>query len=215
MTTELRCGDERRAPIDTAECIKGWRNIHALAVMEGRLMAIAAAKRVLGYCTKCETTQVAFIAFEFVRSGYSNRLAMNASCKEIAESVEQLALQIDECEWIWAVDYESGAWQIEHEHDDAPLTGIMTFEGVEYQLVPHRSNSVDACVYVQAEVSGNGRFEIVELSTGMQVAILPTVNIAKHIASYAVSIHGGYGDVLIKETPEKATHHSISSWFLN
>lgn len=211
MTTELRAGDERRAPTNT-ECIRGWRHIHALAVMEGHLLAIAAAKRVRGHSTPCEITQVAFTGIEFVRSGYSNRLAMNASCKEIAESVEQLALQIDEDEWIWAVDYESGAWHIEYE--DAPLTGSINFEGVEYQLVPHRSNSVDARVYVQAVVSGNAHFEIMELSTGRQVAILPTMNIARHIASYAVSIQGGYGDVLIKETSENPTHPDISSWFL-
>lgn len=213
MTTELRAGGERLAPTNT-ECIKGWRHTHALAVMEGHLLAIAAAKRVRGHSTPCEITQVAFTGIEFVRSGYSNKLAMNASCKEIAESVEQLALQIDECEWIWAVDYESGAWHLEHEHDDAPLTGSMTFEGGEYQLVPHRSNSVDACVYVQSGVSGNGRFEIMELSTGRQVAILSTMNVARHIASYAVSIQGGYGDVLIKETSENLTHPDISSWFL-
>lgn len=141
MTDELRYGDKRGASADNTECMKGWRNLHALAVMEGRLMVISAAKRVRGHSTKLEITKVALIGIEFVRSGYSNKLAMNASCREIAESVEQFALQIDECEWIWAVDYESGAWHIEHEDDDAPLTGSINFEEVEYQLVPHRSNS--------------------------------------------------------------------------
>lgn len=189
--------------------------MYALAVMEGHLLAIAAAKRVRGHSTPCEITQVAFTGIEFVRAGYSNRLGMNARCKEIAENVEQLALQIDEGEWVWAVDYESDAWYMEHEDDDTPLTGSINVEGVEYQRVPHRSNSGAACVYVQIGVSGNAHFAISELKTGREVAILPTMNIARNIASYAVSIQGGYGDVLIRETSENPTHHCISSWFSN
>lgn len=214
MTTGLSTGDDRCMPGRDAEYVKGWRHLHALACMEGRLMAIAAAQRIRGHLTESERNEISFTGIEFVRAGYSVRTALDISCGLLAASVEQLALQVDEREWIWAVDYESGAWQMEDEDDDEICTGSICFEGIRYQLVPHRSNAVDARVYVPEEVTGNGHFRITELDTGRQVAILPAMNIARNVASYAVSNDGGYGDVLISETSEKPTHLSASAWLL-
>lgn len=208
MTSGLRSADDRCAPGGNAECIKGWRHLHALACMEGRLTVIAAAQRVRGHLTESERNEIAFTGIEFVRAGYSVRPALNLSCGMLAASVEQLALQIDAREWIWAVDYELGAWQLEQEDDDGIFADNICIEGIPYRLVPHRSNSIDARVYVQEDVTGNGHFRITELDTGRQVAILPTISIAKYVASYAVSTDGGYGDVLISETSEKTTHLS-------
>lgn len=215
MATELGSGDISRALNENATRIRGWRHIHALSDMEGRLMVISAAQRVRGHLTDSERNEIAFIGIEFVRAGYSIRPALQISYGMLAASVEQLAMQIDASEWTWAVDYESGAWQQQDEEDDEICTGSICFEGIRYQLVPHRSNSIDACVYVPEKVTGNGHFRITELSTGRQVAILPAMNIARHVASYAVSIDGGYGDVLIGETSENPTHLSVSAWLTN
>lgn len=214
MTTGLRSGDDRCVTGENAECIKGWRHLHALACMEGRLMVIAAAQSVRGHLTESERNEIAFTGIEFVRAGYSVRPALNISCGMLAASVEQLAMQIDTSEWTWAVDYESGAWQQQDEDDDEICTGSICFKGIRYQLVPHRSNSIDARVYVPVEVTVNGHFRITEIDTGRKVAILPTMDIARHVASYAVSTDGGYGDVLISETSEKPTHLSASAWLL-
>lgn len=214
MTTGLRSGDDRCVSGENAECIKGWRHLHALACMEGRLMVIAAARKIRGYVTESERNEIAFTGIEFVRAGYSVRPELNISCAMLAASVEQLAMQIDEREWIWAVDYESGAWQLEQEDDDGIFTDSICIKGIPYRLVPHRSNSIDARVYVQEDITGNGHFKVTELSTGRQVAILTKMSIAKHIASYAVSADGGYGDVLISETSEKPTHLSAIEWLI-
>lgn len=215
MTTGLRSADDRCVPGGNAECIKGWRHLHALACMEGRMMVIAAAQRVRGHLTESERNEIAFTGIEFVRAGYSVRPALNFSCGMLVASVEQLAIQIDEREWIWAVDYESGAWHLEQDEDDDEIcTGSICLEGIGYQLVPHSSNSIDARVYVQQDVTGNGHFRITERGTGKQVAILPAMNIARQVASYAVSTDGGYGDVLISETSEKTTHLSAIEWLL-
>ncbi|MDE8558962.1 hypothetical protein [Pantoea vagans] len=215
MTIGLRSGDDRCMLGEHAECIKGWRHLHALASMEGRLMVIAAAQRARGHLTESERNEIAFTGIEFVRAGYSVGPALNASCRMLAASVEQLAIQIDEREWIWAVDYESGAWHLQQvEDDDEICTDSICLEGIRYQLVPHRSNSIDARVYVQQDVTGSGHFRITERDTGKQVAILPEISIAKHVASYAVSTDGGYGDVIIGETSEKPTHMSATEWLL-
>lgn len=165
MMTEIRPGDKSRASGKNSVCIKGWRHLHALAGMEGRLMVIAAAQRVRGHLTASERTEIAFIGIEFVRAGYSIRPALQMSCAMLAASVEQLALQVDEGEWIWAVDYESGAWQMAQEGDETARENIF-FEGIEYQPVPHRSNSVDAGVYVPVRASGQHHFGVLELNTG-------------------------------------------------
>jgi len=214
MTTGLRSADERCVPGGNAECIKGWRHLHALACMEGRLMAIAAAQRVRGHLTESERNEIAFTGIEFVRTGYSVRPALNFSCGMLAASVEQLALQIDAREWVWAVDYEQGAWQLEQEDDNGTFTDSICVEGIPYRLVPHRSNSIDARVYVQQDITGNRHFRITERGTGKQVAILPAMVIARQVASYAVSADGGYGDVLISETSEKTTHLSAIEWLI-
>lgn len=211
MMSEIRDGDKRRTSDKNSVCIKGWRHLHTLAGMEGRLMVIAAAQRVRGHLSASERTEIAFIGIEFVRAGYSIRPALQMSCGMLAASVEQLALQIDEGEWIWAVDYESGAWQMAQEGGGTAPENIF-FEGIEYQPVPHRSNTVDAGVYVPVRASGQHHFGLVELSTGRQMAILPSMSMARRIASYAVSVNGGYGDVLISETSEKTTHLSFDAW---
>ncbi|KHJ69266.1 hypothetical protein QU24_04280 [Pantoea rodasii] len=211
MTTEIRSGEKRRDPDTHAGCISGWRNIYALSVMEGSLMVFAAARRARGHLTDIERAQVALTGIEFVRAGYSIRSALSISCAMLAFSVEQLALHIDAREWLWAVDYESGAWQIATEDAGAVAENIF-FEGTEYQPVPHRSNAVDACVYVQVNTSGMHQSGVIDRSTGRHVAILPSMSIARHVASYAVSIHGGYGDVLIRETSEVPTHLSFDAW---
>lgn len=209
MMTEIRSG-ERRASEEYSVCISGWRHLHALAGMEGRLMVMAAASRVRGYLTESERTEIAFTGIEFVRAGYSVRPALQMRCAMLAARVEQLALQLDGGEWIWAVDYESGAWQMAQGNENAAEN--MVSEGIEYRPVPHRSNAVDAGVYVQVGASGDHHFGVLELSTGRQVAILPSMRLARHVASYAVSVSGGYGDVLIKETSEKPTHLSFDAW---
>lgn len=214
MTTGLSTGDDRCMPGRDAEYVKGWRHLHALACMEGRLMVIAAAQSVRGHLTESERNEIAFTGIEFVRAGYSVRPALNISCGMLAASVEQLAMQIDTSEWAWAVDYESGAWQQQDEDDDEICTGSICFRGIRYQLVPHRSDSIDARVYVQEDVTGYGHFRITERDTGRQVAILPAMNIARHVAGYAVSTDGGFGDVLISETSEKPTHLSASAWLI-
>ena len=214
MTTGLRASEDRCVPGGNAECIKGWRHLHALACMEGRLMVIAAARRIRGYATESERNEIAFTGIEFVRAGYSVRPALNFSCGMLAASVEQLALQIDAREWVWAVDYELGAWQLEQEDDNGTFTDSICIEGIPYRLVPHRSNSIDARVYVQEDITGNSHFRITERDTRKQVAILPEISIAKHVASYAVSTDGGYGDVLISGTSEKPTHLSAIEWLI-
>lgn len=211
MMTEIRPGDKSRALDKNYMCIEGWRHLHALAGMEGRLMVIAAAQRVRGHLTANERTEIAFIGIEFVRAGYSIRPALQMSCAMLAASVEQLALQVDEGEWIWAVDYESGAWQMAQEGDEPAQENIL-FEGIEYQPVPHRSNSVDAGVYIPVSASGQHHFGVLELNTGRQVAILPSMSMARRVASYAVSVNGGYGDVLIRESSENPTHLSFDAW---
>ncbi|MDT8850231.1 hypothetical protein RN053_07015 [Pantoea dispersa] len=211
MMTEIRPGNTRRASDKNSVCIRGWRHLHTLAGMEGRLMAIAAAQRVRGHLTASERTEIAFIGIEFVRAGYSIRPALNLSCAMLAISVEQLAWQIDAREWIWAVDYESGAWQTAQEGDDNVPENIF-YGGIEYQPVPHRSHAVDASVYVQVGASGKHCFSVTEPGCGRQVAILPSMYMARHLASYAVSVNGGLGDVLISETSEKPTHMSFDAW---
>lgn len=210
MTTEIRSGEKSRYPYTHAGCISGWRNIYALSVMEGSLMVIAAARRARGHLTDIERAQVALTGIEFVRAGYSTRTALSISCAMLAFSVEQLALHIDAREWIWAVDY-AGAWQIAAEDAGAVAENIF-FEGTEYQPVPHRSNAVDAGVYVQVNASGMHQSGVIERSTGRLVAIMPSMSMARHVASYAVSILGGYGDVLIRETSEVPTHLSFDAW---
>ena len=210
MATETGYGGKHLSTEEGAVRVRGWRHLHALAGMEGRLMVIAAARRIRGHLTESERNEIAFTGIEFVRAGYSIRPALADSCSMLAARVEQLALQIDEREWIWAVDYESGAWQLD-EDDDEICTGSICPDGVTFQPAPHRSNSTDARVYVQ-DVTGNGHFRITERGTGKQVAILPTMDTAGQVASYAVSTDGGYGDVLISETSEKPTHLSAIEW---
>lgn len=94
MMTEVRSG-ERRASEENSVCISGWRHLHALAGMEGRLMVMAAASRVRGYLTESERTEIAFTGIEFVRAGYSVRPALQMRCAMLAARVEQLALQLD------------------------------------------------------------------------------------------------------------------------
>lgn len=86
--------------------ISGSRHIHRLASMEGRLMVIAASQRLTGAANE---VQMAFIAFEFVRERYTERSQLSASCLELAESVKQLALQVDAASWNHWVNYETDA----------------------------------------------------------------------------------------------------------
>lgn len=211
MTTELRSGDKRRTSDDNAVRISGWRHVHVLSVMEGRLMVIGAAQRACGHLTDLERTQGVLTGFEFVRSGYGLRPALNISCAMLVISVETLALQIDAREWVWAVDYESGTWQTATENAETGAENIV-YEGIEHRPVPHRSNAVDASVYVQVGSSRMFHFCVIGRSTGRQVAILPSMSMVWHVASYAVSINGGYGDVLIRETSENPTQLSLDAW---
>ncbi|MEN4536642.1 hypothetical protein [Pantoea agglomerans] len=86
--------------------ISGFRHIFRLAGMEGRLMVIAATQRVTG---RVNDVLIAFIAIEFVRERYTEKAELSASCLELAESVKQLALQIDATCWNHWVNYESDA----------------------------------------------------------------------------------------------------------
>ena len=145
MVAEMATG-ERRASEEGCVCISGWRHLHALAGMEGRLMVMAAASRVRGYLTESERTEIAFTGIEFVRAGYSVRPSLQMRFAMLAARVEQLALQLDGGEWIWAVDYESGAWQMAQGNENAAEN--IVFAGIAYRPVPHRSNAVGAGVYV-------------------------------------------------------------------
>jgi len=94
--------------------ISGSRHIHRLATMEGRLMVIAASQRLTGAANE---VQMAFVAFEFVRERYTEKSELSASCLELAESVKQLALQIDAACWNHWVNYETDAInRIRNEH---------------------------------------------------------------------------------------------------
>ena len=215
MTTEHTSSDKRWAQNGNAVSVRGWRHVHALANMEGLLMGIAAAQRIRGYLTPSDLNQIAFIGFEFVRSGYRNVLAMSPSCTILAESVESLGLQLDESQWIWAVDYESGAWQVEREDSAYRIYGgDFCLEGKEYRSVPHRGNT-DASVYIPVQVSENACFEVIELDTDKTLAILATMRIARSIANYAVTEHGGYGDLLIRETSSRPTHSGFNAWLID
>jgi len=86
--------------------IGGFRHIYRLASMEGRLMAIAASQRLTGAANE---VQMVFVALEFVRERYTEKSELSASCLELAESVKQLALQIDAACWNHWVNYESDA----------------------------------------------------------------------------------------------------------
>lgn len=86
--------------------ISGFRHIFRLAGMEGRLMVIAATQRVTG---RVNDVLIAFLAIEFVRERYTEKAELSASCLELAESVKQLALQIDATCWNHWVNYESDA----------------------------------------------------------------------------------------------------------
>jgi len=69
-------------------------------------MAIAATQRLTGAANE---VQMAFVALEFVRERYTEKSELSVSCLELAESVKQLALQIDATCWNHWVNYESDA----------------------------------------------------------------------------------------------------------
>ncbi|MGC1014437.1 hypothetical protein, partial [Pantoea agglomerans] len=52
---------------------------------------------------------IAFAAIEFVRERYTEKSELSASCLELADSIEQLALQIDAACWTHWVNYETDA----------------------------------------------------------------------------------------------------------
>lgn len=78
--------------------------------MEGALMAISALQHLTG---EKNQTQIAFIAFDFVRERYCERSEMSASCIELADAVDSLARQIDAEWWSHWLDYEKNALERE------------------------------------------------------------------------------------------------------
>ncbi|CAH0299208.1 hypothetical protein WB91_08655 [bacteria symbiont BFo1 of Frankliniella occidentalis] len=216
MTTELTFSDGRCAHDGNGKSIRGWLDIYNLASMEGKLMAVCARQKLNGGIDDSDRSQIAFIAFEYVRNKYADRSAMSTVCAELAAHVDQLAQQADRTGWSWAISLEAGARE-NGGREVSSSQAVMHLKdgGIDYQSLALSGNAIDASVFVPITFTANSNFEIVELSQGKQLAVVAGIKSARQIACYAASLDGGYGDLIIRAAPAKPTSPDFTTWFFS
>lgn len=106
----------RAVSADTAHkapSIAGYRHIHAMAGMEGELLAVAALQGINGTTDAC-LDRLCRVAGAFADAGYERTENMSESCARLAWDIEQLGLRIDNpawTEWIRTFPHQKAADQ--------------------------------------------------------------------------------------------------------
>lgn len=93
--------------------IAGFRHIHAMARMEGELMAVAALRDIDSTSDEY-MDRLCSVAAAFVNAGYDRTDNMSDSCARLAWNIEQLGLRIDNpawTEWIRTFPHQRAAGQ--------------------------------------------------------------------------------------------------------